>query len=87
MGAAPLATATDLPSGDCRDVAPATSNDDYTACAHFMPEFWGLEQDLVTSKKVEPPQGTGFLGNENWYVICHCYIQRVLKNLLSGVSH
>lgn len=68
MTDAPLAKATELPSGDCRTLK-ATSAEDYEPCAHYMPEVWGDgSRDSVRQKLVEPPQGTGVLGKELWFV-------------------
>jgi hypothetical protein len=33
-----------------------------------MPEFWGNPIKFILEQKVEPPQGTGVLGQEHWFV-------------------
>ena len=69
MGPAPLVKASEIPGSDCRSLVKAnTDEENYVPCAHFMPEFWGTSTEHVLEKKVEPPQGTGFLGFEHWYV-------------------
>ena len=70
MGPTPLEVATDLPDGDCLSLIRTNTNaENYQACAHFMPEFWAMPPSrFILEKKIEPPQGTGFLGEEHWYV-------------------
>ena len=67
MSAAPLVTANALADGDCLSIHN-TNAEDYQACAHFMPEFWHYPATEIQQQQVEPPQGTGYLGQEGWYL-------------------
>ncbi|CAB9514096.1 Gamma-aminobutyric acid (GABA) B receptor [Seminavis robusta] len=59
-------------TADCRVVNDDDKTDEYTACAHVIPEYWdanSLEaQELIFANKIEPAQTTGFLGHESWFV-------------------